>query len=327
MRRVLVVGAGFFGRLVARRLTEDGLTPVVASRHGAVPIDAEDEVSLRTVLRAGDVVVDTAGPFQRRSTRLVRAAMEIGCDVIDLADSLAPAEAALALAAPIAAAGIRVFPACSAIAAVSGACVVASGIASPREVDQYLAPASAETASPATIFGFVRSIGVPMRTLRDGHVVTVRGYAESDAFPGGRRRGACVESAATALLPRSWPSLARVDFWVDPNTPLGHRTLALAARSAPLAAAARWIAPRIPVRGRYDGEFSVRVRGASREGSFTLSAKRGSYLIAAEPSVIVAARLARGDERPPGLALPHEQVDPDELFARLRLLGIAVARD
>ena len=327
MRRVLVVGAGFFGRHVARRLAQEGLAPVVASRsRGDVRLDAEDDVALRSVLRGGDVIVDTAGPFARRSTRLVRAAMAIGCDVIDLAESLASAEAVLALEAQIAAAGIGVHPACSAIAAVTGACVVASGIAAPREVDQYLAPASAETASPAAVAGFLGSLGVPMRALRDGRVVAVRGYVDSATFPDGRRSGGRVESAATLLLPRSWPSLRRVDFWVDPNAPLAHRALTLAARIAPLAAAARRVVRYVAVRGRRDGEFAVRVRGDTREASFTLSAARASYLIAVEPSVVVATRLACGGGRAAGVVLPRDQVSPDELFKRLRALGIAVDR-
>lgn len=327
MRRVLVVGGGFFGRHVARRLAEAGAAPVVASRSGAgVRMDAEDDGSIRAVLRRGDVIVDTAGPFERRSTRLVRAAMEIGCDVVDIAESLAWSEALLALAGPIAGAGIRVYPACSAIAAVTGACVVASAIERPREIDQYLAPASAETASPAVVTGFLRSLGTPIRTFRDGRVVAVRGHVDSSAFPDGRRRGARVESAATALLPRSWPSLARVDLWVDPNVPLGHRALTLAARTAPTAAAARWIARHVPVPGRRDGLFAVRIHDGGHEASFAFAASRASYLVAVEPSVVVASRLARGDGPPAGVVLPRDQVDPDELFARLRRLGIAVDR-
>jgi saccharopine dehydrogenase-like protein len=329
MRRVLVVGAGFFGGLVAGRLRDVGVAPLVATRHGAdLRLDAEDEASITATLQAGDVVIDTAGPFATRTTRLLRAAIGRGCDVIDLAESLAWSEAVLALDARIREAGVSVYPACSAVAAVAGACVRTSAIAAPESVDLFLAPASAETASPATVRGFSGSLGRPIRTLRDGGIVTVPGYTESRTFPESHRRGGLVENAGAALLPRSWPSLRRAEFWVDPNVPLGHAGLSLAARSAPLASLSRALATRVPTAafGRHDGVFAVSVRDARREVSFTLAAPRRSYLIAVEPAVIAAESLARGARPPAGVALPHEQVDPDVIFERLRQLGITVTR-
>lgn len=329
MRRVIVVGGGFFGGHVARRLRAVGLAPLVATRGGAdLRMDAEDDGSLGATLRRGDIVVDTAGPFAARSTRLVRAAMRIGCDAIDIAESLPWSEAVLALRDDIAAAGVRVFPACSAIAAVSGACVLASGVADPECIDQYLAPASAETASPATVRAFTSSLGTAIRTRRDGHLVTARGYVDSSRFPSSSRRGGRVESAAAVLLPASWPTIRATDFWVDPNVPFARRALALAARAAPLAALARAVAPRVSTRalGRHDGVFAVRVRGSGHDVSFTLTAPRASYLVAVEPAVMVAESLARGETVAPGVVLPHAQLDPDAFFARVRSLGIAVTR-
>ena len=43
LRRVVVIGAGFFGGVIARRLAEVGITPVVASRtSGELRLDVED---------------------------------------------------------------------------------------------------------------------------------------------------------------------------------------------------------------------------------------------------------------------------------------------
>jgi len=331
MRRILVVGAGFFGGHVAARLAALGLAPRVARRRSAdaeLRLEAEDEASLRAVLRPGDVIVDTAGPIATRTTRLVRVAMERGCDVIDLAESLAWSEAILALAGRAEASGIRLYPACSAVAAVTGACVLASGIASPETIDMFLAPASAETASPATVRGFIGSLGRTIRTFRDGRLAVTRGYTERRRFPGSRRSGGLVESAGAVLLPRSWPSLRRAEFWVDPNLPLGHSALALAARVAPIAALARALAPRIgagPL-GRYDGVFAVTIVAGTRTATFAFAAPRRSYLTAIEPAVMAAESLARGASPGAGVVLPHAQIDPDALFDRLRRLGIASAR-
>jgi len=324
LRRLIVVGAGFFGSLVTRRLREIGLAPLVATRRGAdLRLDAESEASLALTLREGDVLVDTAGPFAARTTRLVRAAIERGCDVIDLADSLPWSEAIVALDGRASEAGVALYPACSAVAAVTGACVRASGVTAPRSVDQFLAPASAETASPATVRAFVTSLGRTIRTYRDGHLVDVRGYAESAAFPVGARRGSLVENAGAVLLPLSWPSLRRAEFWVDPNAPLGRTALSLAARVPAVAALARAVAPylRAGPFGRRDGVFAVSV---DERRAFVLASARGSYRIATEPAVMVAEEIVHG-RRDRGVVRPHAQVDPDLLFARLRALGIGIS--
>lgn len=327
MRRVLVVGAGLFGQVIASRLAQLGIAPVVAARHGhGVRMDAEDEASLRATLRSGDVVVDTAGPFQTRTTRLARVAVERGCDVIDIAESLAWGESVLALGTRATDAGVALFPACSAIAAVAGASVRASGIGSPEEIDLFLAPASAETASAATTHGFLASLGQNIRTYRSGALQPVKGYAEFRPFPVPGRRGGIVEQAGAVLLPRSWASLRRAEFWVDPNAPLSRAALALAARVPPLAALARRIAPVVgpgPF-ARHDGMFAVVIADRTRTASYVYSADRYSYLVAVEPAVIVAESLARGTVPVPGVALPHVQVDPDVLFTRLRALGIRI---
>ena len=257
----------------------------------------------------------------------MRVALERGCDLIDIAESLAWSEAILALGQRAVDAGVSLYPACSAIAAVVGACIRGSGIASPTEVDIYLAPASADTASTGTAYGLLASVGRPIRTLRDGHLSSVRGYVEQRAFPGSRRRGGIVEHAGAVLLPRSWPSIRRAELWVDPNAPLARLGLAAAARVPAFAALARTVGPVIgpgPL-ARHDGEFSVEVRDGTRQGSYVFSAQRFSYLVAVEPAVIAAEALARGAPIPAGVVLPHAQVDPDELFTRLRGLGIDVA--
>jgi hypothetical protein len=143
-------------------------------------------------------------------------------------------------------------------------------------------------------------------------------------FPDGTHAGHRVESAAAVLLPRAWPSLRRVDFWVDPNAPFAAATLALASRlrltrvleiAAPLSAR---------LLGRRDGLFAVAAADRPAEAVTTLSAPRGSYLIAAEPAVLAAESLARGADLPRGVVRADAQVDAAELFARLRGLGVDV---
>jgi predicted dinucleotide-binding enzyme len=311
LRRVIVIGAGFFGRVVARRLADVGITPVVASRsRGDVRIDVEDDGSIRDALRHGDIVVDTAGPFQARSTRLVEGAIGIGCDVIDLSDSLEYARAVLALHDRAASASVRLLTSCSAIATVAASAIRAGRSAAPETCDLFLAPASAETANPATVDAFLASVD----------------WSRSREFPADHRRGYRVESAAAVLLPRSWPTLRWVDFWVDPNAPLAATSLALASRLGlmSLLSAVAPLSARLV--GRRDGSFSVAVSEGGRYSLTRLGAPRGSYLIAAEPAVLAAESLAHDAAMPPGVVRADAQVDAEALFARLRTLGVAVSR-
>lgn len=309
MRRVVLIGAGFFGRVIARRLADVGIAPVVASRtRGEMRLDVEDAGSIRAGLVHGDVIVDTAGPFQGRSTLLVEAAIELGCDVIDLSDSLGYARSILALHERAASAGVRIFTSCSAIATVAASAIRASGRTSPETCDLFLAPASADTANRATVRAFLASVD----------------RSRSREFPADRRRGHRVESAATVLLPRSWPSLRWVDFWVDPNAPFASTGVALASRLGltSLLAAVAPLSARLL--GRREGSFSVAVSEGGRYSLTRLGAPRGSYLIAAEPAVLAAESLAGGAETGAGVVRADAQVDAEALFARLRGLGVDV---
>ncbi len=309
LRRVVVIGAGFFGRVIAARLADVGIRAVTASRGGGdLHVDVEDRRSLGRVLQADDVVVDTAGPFQTRSTALVETAIEIGCDVVDLSDALAYAEAVVALHERAAAKGVRIMTSCSSIATVAAAAIRASGAASPDACDLFLAPASADTGNPATVRAFLASVD----------------WSRTRDFPGGGRRGHHVETAAAVLLPRRWPSLLRVEFWADPNAPFAVTALALASRLG-LERPAALIAPFLAhLLGRRDGTFAVVVSDGGRQHVTRLTAPRGSYLIAAEPAVLAAEALARGAGIPVGVVPADAQVEPDQLFARLRDLGIDV---
>jgi hypothetical protein len=304
-----VIGAGFFGGVVARRLADVGIPAVVASRtRGDIRVDVEDRVALASALRSGDVVVDTAGPFQSRSTALIETAIERGCDVVDLSDARGYAGAVVALHDRAVAQGVRILTSCSAIATVAAAAIRASGSRSPDACDLFLAPASAETGSPATVRAFLASVD----------------WSRSRDFPGGGRRGHRVESAADVLLPRSWPTLRRVEFWVDPNAPFAAASLALASRLR-LTGLLEAVAPlSARLLGRRDAIFAVAMSDGVRDHVTRLTAARDSYLIAAEPAVLAAESLARGADIAPGVVPADAQVEPAALFARLTALGIEV---
>lgn len=330
-------GRGFFGRTAVSLLRSQGLEPAVAARRGGadLTLDAEDPAGLAAALRPGDVILDCAGPFQERSTALVAAALTVGCDLVDLADSLGYAERVLALAGPIAAAGRRVLTGCSSVSAVHAALIAASGIARPVRVALYLAPAARDTAHPGSARSLMAAVGRPIRRLRDGRLAADVGFATARAFalppPLAPARARLAESADALLLPRSWPSLAAADFWVDPHVPGLGPLLALAARRPGLRRLlARLVEPGALLARRLGprrGILACEVEGEDGAAlTLALTARRGSFVAALAPALLAVEALA-GDRFPHrGLVAPHQQVEVPALLAYLEAHGVRLLR-
>jgi hypothetical protein len=354
VRRVIVVGGmGFFGSAAVGLLRARGLDPAIAARVTApggaagdkapggasagevLRLDAEDRASVRSVLRPGDVVIDAAGPFQKRSAALVEGAAEAGCDVVDISDSIDHLLAVEALRPRIESAGIRVLTSCSSITTLAAVLVRESGVADPRRISVCLAPASRATARTGTSGSLAHSVGRPVRAFRGGRLVTAVGWSESRPFvmppPIGRCRGYLMEGALAVTLPRLWPGLRETGFWVDTRVRGLNPMLALAARWSPLRGAIDRLRRRggaavARLLGSTAGGMLVEIEGAN--GSVTearVHARRRSYLAAVAPAVVAATDLASGRGPGPGL-VPHDrQVDPARLLAYLRNLGIEVS--
>jgi hypothetical protein len=312
-RVVVLGGTGFFGRTAAALLRADGLDVVTASRRSGV--DAEDRASLRGFVREGDVVLDAAGPFQRRTTALVDVAIERRVDVVDLSDGARYARLLIGRRDAIAAAGIAVLSGCSAISAVVATLIRRSGVV-PERVDVWLAPATRETANLATARALLASLRGPV-------------WRSCDVAPLERIRGVGVESGLDVQLAEIWPSLREVAFWVDPHVPGLAPLLDLASRSGALRAALDRLAPvatrAARLAGRTDGAFAVRIEGESVVARWALMAPRGSYLVALAPAVLATRDLATG-RRIHGLVPADAQVTADALLGWLAAHGVAVTR-
>lgn len=326
-RRIVVAGgAGFFGAAVVALLRERGLDPVVASRGGVVRLDVEEASSLRATLREGDVVVDAVGPFQARTDLLARLADEVGYDVIDLSDSLDHAERVQALCP----ARARLLPACSSVSAVTATLVARSGIARPTRVEAFLVPEATASARPGAALSMLRSVGRPIRALREGLLVRAVGWSgvrRIDAGTLGRLEAREMETADAATLPRVWPTLREVAMRVDTRIPWMNRALDLAAawgvagameRPRLLAAAlsaVRLVAPR-------GSGYLVEVEGEGLVRRLDLVAERDGHVIAAMPAAIAAEEIAFGRFEGSGVVSANRQVDADTLLARLAARGV-----
>ncbi len=338
MRRIVVLGGlGFFGGLALQRLRADGASPLTAARRpGAdLQVDVEDPASLRTALRPGDVALDAVGPFQTRTTALVEAALEIGFDLVDIADSLDYIEKLYALRSQIDARGIRVLTACSSISSISAALVRLSGLEHPVRVTGFLAPASRYSANPGTAGSLLCSVGRPIRVLRDGQLVTRPGWGESRAFtlppPIGRVHGRLFESADSLTLPAIWPNLRTVDFYVDSRVPGLNTVFALAVRwpvlrrtlerlQTPGLALARLL-------GSPAGCLAYEIEAAGGAfARFALIARERGYFTPIVPAVLAARAIAEGRFAPAGLVPPDRHVHPEELVAYLDSIGVRCLR-
>jgi hypothetical protein len=338
MRRIVVVGGlGFFGGLAVQRLRADGAQPLTAARRpGAdLKIDVEDPGSLRAVLRPGDVVVDTVGPFQDRTLALLDAALEIGFDLVDIADSRAYVARLYARQPQIDASGLRVLTACSSISAISATLVRSSALESPVRVTGFLAPAARFAANPGSGASLLRSVGHPIGVLRDGQQVTLLGWRESRTLsmppPIGLARGYLYETADPVTLPRIWPSLRTVEFYVDSRVPGLNLAFSLVARSAALRrVVARFMRPGLAVAralGSTIGCLAFEIEASGGQlARYALIGSNYGHFTPIAPAVLAARAIADGRFQPVGLVPAHRYVEPDELLGYLRALGIATIR-
>jgi hypothetical protein len=327
---VLLGGSGFFGSAIAGALRDRGLEPHTPSHS---QVDVENSEALLSSLQARDVVIDAGGPFHQRTTTLLEVAIKIGFDVIDISDNLDYALAVQAMDERLRVAAVRVFTSCSAVSALTAAAVGKSGIRAPARVSVCLLPASRDSSSSGTAASLLRSLSRPIRVLSDGRLTATVGWKRSRVFtvPLGRGevRGYLAESADAVTLPRAWPSLRDVDFFVDTQAFGMNRLIAMAVR---VPAGGRLLERLAPVglplarlRGSQAGGYVVEVvAGDGRVATTALLAPRRSYMAAVLPATLAARSLAGGASSPPGVVPPDHLCNPDELFAELRKLGIEI---
>ncbi len=340
IRRIVVIGGtGFFGRAAVELLRAEGMALLLAARgsgrDGGTPpdlrVDAEDPVALRRALLEGDIVLDAAGPFQERSAALIETALDVGCDVIDLSDSLGHFLKVETLRTRIEVKGIRVLTSCSSVTTLLAALVRASGVRDPARVSVYLSPASRVTATAGTGGALRNSLVRPIQILRGGSLVPARGWRESRVFlmppPIGRGRGYLMESIHAATLPRIFPTLRDADFWVDSRVPGLNRVFCLLARVPAVAARLARAGRRSMSLARAFGSTAGGMLAEIEDGSGAVTqarvfAPRRSYLAAVAPAVLAIRAIASGRFTERGLVSHDRHVDPDELIAYLGRLGI-----
>ena len=316
MKRVVILGgSGFFGRLIAEGLSAAGVQPIVASRtQGELRVDADNPEDLRICLRPRDLVIDAAGPFQKRSPALINAARTIGFDLIDISDSPDYTAMIYQQEAPIQAAGIRVLPACSALSTVSAAVLKSYSVEEPKRLSAYLVPASRYTANPGTL-----------NSVLSGAQGSFRKF--DFPRPLGSRRGISVRSVDAVTLPRAFPTLKSAELAVDLRIPGMNLVLMGAAHFpgvAPLMEMFQSTALSVArVIGARTGVLAYEL--ASAIGfKYRIFIGKKSYMLAVIPAIQAAQAIVEGRFSRRGLLPPTEHVEPNALFDAVRSQGITM---
>lgn len=312
MKRIVILGGtGFFGRLIAERLTAAGQKPLLASRSSTeMRIDANVPEDIKANLKQRDLVIDAAGPFQRRTSALIEAARSIGFDLIDLSDSPEYTAMIYKHEAPVRAAGIRVLTACSALSTVSAIVLNSSGVEQPKKLSVYLMPASRYTANPAAIESMLASADGGHRTIYFPQTL-------------GERSGLTVKSVDMVTLPRLFPSLRFTELIVDMGVPGANDALRLKAVRSMIGRFQKQVVKVAHALGRSKGILAYEIAHATGHRYQVFKGER-SYILAVIPAVLAALAIANGKFPQRGIVPPTEHVNAVEFLDAVRKEGIEV---
>ena len=342
MRTVLVLGGyGFFGHRISASLAGDpSVRLLVGGRRRdraletvrqlglapeqALAIDANHSDFRRLLEESGaEILIHTAGPFQQQDYRVARAAIEVGCHYIDLADGRQFVAGIATLDDAARARDVSVISGASSVPALSSAVVDRYQPRFTRLESIELAISSgARAPGLATVQGILGYAGLPFHYLSDGESATAHGWLglRRHRFPmplGARWLSHC-DIPDLTLFPRRYPGVTTVSFEAGFASDLGHLVVWTLARlvkarvlasatpfAAPLNRLSRWIEPLVSHKG---GMF-VRLKGLGHDGeplriTWTLIAQNnhGPY-VPCGAAVALAKKLCSNVRLPSG-AMP-----------------------
>lgn len=355
---VLTGATGYTGRLVAHELQAAALPFLLTGRDAArltrladalggaatAVVDVRAPETLGTVLRAGDVVINCAGPFSELGEPVVRAAIEAKAHYLDTTGEQAFMKRVLDRYHEAAkAAGVAVVNGMAFEYALGdcAAAIAAEGLTTPlRSLDViYAWPAQA-----AASRGTRRSI---LRVLESRELVYEGGYWRARrigrerrlvVLPGGKQCTAVTFPAGEALTVPRHVEVERVRGWVV----IGRTTAATLAMASPLLPVlARLARPllelrlrRAPVgpdeRERQAREFTILVEARGADGARRRLSLHGRDAYGLTAAIIVrgARRVLEPAGRPPpaGVMPPARLVEPRPFLDGLRDRGLELVR-
>ncbi len=252
--RLQLFGAtGYTGRLTAEAMVRRGLRPLLVGRSaarlaeaadalGGLPTavaDAHDPAALADLLREGDVLVTTVGPFARHGRGAALAALESGATYLD-----STGEAVFLrwmfeeLGQRAAAAGVALVPAFGydyvpGNLAAALALREAGGAATRVDVG-YFTTGGRGGLSGGTVASAVGISAEPSFAWRSGRLVADHTAARVHGFvvDGTRRQGVSVSGTEQLSLPRAYSDLREVNVYLGWLGPLARPAQALSLLAA-----------------------------------------------------------------------------------------------
>lgn len=316
-KRVLILGGyGTFGGRAARLLAaEAGLTLVVAGRSPAAAsafcatlpagarcepaaFDRDGDVERQLRAFAPDLVIDASGPFQAYGDdpyRVVKAAIALGIDYLDLADGADFVSGIGAFDAEAKARGVFALAGASTFPTLTAAVVrrLGEGMAGIGTIGGGLATLPFAGLGPSVIRAVAGYSGRPIALRRNGVPETAHASIDSRRFtiaPPGcvplyNRRFTLVDAPDLKILPKLWPELRGVWLGAGSVPEVLHRGLTALAwlvrlrllpSLTPLARLFHWTGNTLRWGEHRSGMF-VTVRGTGRDGG---AVERAWHLIA-----------------------------------------------
>jgi hypothetical protein len=265
MRILILGGYGTFGGRLARLLAPDSrVTLIIAGRSEAkakafcadLPPGAgrepfrfhrDGDVPAQISEVRPDIVVDAMGPFQSYGAdpyRVVRGALALGLDYLDLADGAAFVKNISAFDAEAKARGLSVLSGVSSFPVLTAAVVrhLSPGMARIRSIAGGIAPSPYAGVGLNVIRAIASYAGRAVRLRRDGHFGNGCALTETMRYtiaPPGRlplhsTRFSLIDVPELQLLPDLWPDLDTIWMGAGPVPEVLHRALNLLAWSVRL---------------------------------------------------------------------------------------------
>jgi saccharopine dehydrogenase-like NADP-dependent oxidoreductase len=338
MHTVMVLGGyGFFGERIAAALAQDpGIRALIAGRdaekaraacarlgvpqENAVGLDARDPALAARLRQAGvGTLIHAAGPFQAQDYAVARAAIEAGCNYVDLADGRRFVCDIESLNEAASARGVTVISGASSVPALS--CAVVDRYAGEFSRLDRIAigiGSGAKTPGLATMRGVFGYCGKPIPRYEHGAWTMTYGWLDLMRYRfadpvGSRLLGSC-DVPDLELFPKRYPSVSRVTFHAGFASHIGHLFVWLLANLVKLGVMRSLVpwAPALNAIGRRmepmvsdKGGMFVEIEGVGHDGEALR--KRWSLVAARNhgPHIPCGAAIAIARKFAAGVALPR----------------------
>lgn len=252
MKTLVLGGYGNFGARICRALAGDSridlliagrdlrraetLAAVIGGNSCGVAIDLDSVDFSAELQRLGvELLIHTAGPFQRQDYRVAEAAAASGAHYLDLSDGRRfVCDFPVALDTAFRAAGRTAVCGASTVPALSSAVVehLAAGWQRIDAIDICIAPAQTAPRGRATLAGVLSYCGEPVQTWTGGAWRTLRGWSGLERIDFARLRprlGAPCDIPDIEIFPARYRVTQRVMFRAALEVGLAQRVFALLA--------------------------------------------------------------------------------------------------